>query len=151
MARAPCSDAIVEFQATFACVDYALWRLRGLLGEHLEDDDCVGVDPKDETPDLVLIRDAQLVAPTPDGRHGPGMRHAEPIATLETPQEKAHFQSRFARQWWCPDLSVKPYERLVLSWDVLYVRRDIIARGEDCGRIQHKMDQTALTVSTIYR
>jgi hypothetical protein len=49
------------------------WRRPGLLGEDLENNDCIRRDVVDDSPRLAAIIDSQLVAMMPDCGHWPRM------------------------------------------------------------------------------
>jgi len=67
----------------------------GGFGEDLEEDNGVVVDMVENAPGPVFIADAQLVAAGPDVGHRTGMRQADVLALLQTPEQHACLQARF--------------------------------------------------------
>src|SRR6266446_7059992 len=65
------------------------------------------------------------------------MRETEILAILKPPEQEPGFDSRFPGERRRLDFAVEPNERLVLGGhDLRYVRYDIIARGNENGRVR---------------
>ena len=101
-----------RFRTPLAIVDVVLRRLPGGLREHPGDQDGIRIEPVDDPPDPILIPDPDLVAPRPDARHGPRVRHPERFPLLEPAQQVPGLHPRLCRERRSLDLAVEPHQRL---------------------------------------
>jgi len=69
------------------------WRRPGLLGEDLENNDCIRRDVVDDSPRLAAIIDSQLVAMMPDCGHWPRMGQTQTLSLLEPPEKQPGLQA----------------------------------------------------------
>lgn len=83
-------------------------------GEHLRDDNGVGVHAINDAPSLRGVLDSEFVAVVTDARHWSGMGHSHGATSLELPKQKTGLDPRFRRERWRLDLAAQPHQRLVL-------------------------------------
>ncbi len=100
-------------EAHAACLQDALWRLLGLLGEYSREHYRVRVNAVDDSPSDLLIRDSQFVAAGSQRWHGSRMWKRPSLAPLELSKQLASLHSRRVAEWRSLHLPVQPYERLV--------------------------------------
>jgi hypothetical protein len=62
-----------------------LRRSSCLLGENLQNDDCVWIHPINDPPDSPLVGYSQFVTPRSDRGHRPGMGHSQTLTSLQSP------------------------------------------------------------------
>jgi hypothetical protein len=74
--------SVVVSESSFASINNALRRLLRFPLKNIRDNDGVGVNPVNDSPDLILVNDPQLMTASSDRRHRPGMRHAYGVAAL---------------------------------------------------------------------
>lgn len=84
-----------------------------LLGENSQDQDRVAVNTVHQPPGQPLIIDPKLMAARRNRGHWTRLRHAQLLALLQTPQQKAGFDSRRLRKRWGFDLPMEPRKRFV--------------------------------------
>ena len=89
---------VVMSQSPPAILDYDLRRSRCLLVEDLKNQNGIPVKAVDDSPGVVAIPNAKLVARRTDDWHGPGMRKIKPLALLKSPQEVSGFDSSIGRE-----------------------------------------------------
>src|SRR3990172_7983543 len=74
-----------------------------LLGEDFQHNNRVFVDTVDYSPGCAPINDTKLMAPGPNGRHGPRMRQTQSLPTLQPSQQHTGFDPRLGgegRAWY---------------------------------------------------
>ncbi len=69
------------------------WRLSGGFGEHVGNDDRIGIQTVYNAPSSTGIDDPQFVTPASNGRHGSRMRHPWFFAALQSAQQGRHLPS----------------------------------------------------------
>src|SRR3990172_12653288 len=85
---------VVVGKSTSASIHNRLWYISTLLGEDFQHNDRIFVDTVHYSPGCDPINDTKLVAPGPDGRHGPRMRQTQSLPTLQPSQQHALFHPR---------------------------------------------------------
>lgn len=115
---------VVGFESALAQIDHVVGGLLGGLREDFDHYDCVGIDPVDDPPIGFLVPDPQLVATSPNGRHGSGEWHAEQFTFLEFTQPATDFGSRGFRPWGRPRGRRQPGQ-----WFTVHVAHERIIYG----------------------
>ena len=64
-----------------------------------------------DPPLVTLVCDSKLVAASADGWHGPGVRQAQPLPALQSPQQGSRFDPALLRERRRLDLAMEPGER----------------------------------------
>jgi len=109
------SRIFILLKSSFARLNDGSRCLRGLFAEDFQDHDGIRLDSVHNAPRGVGVIDAQLVAPRPNGRHGPGVRHSKQLAPLQTSQQISRLHSGSLGERWGLDFSVQPNKRFV-AW-----------------------------------
>jgi len=109
------SLAIVHSYAAFAGFNDRPGRLLRLLPEDIQDDDRILINPVDDTPRSIPIRDAQFVAFPPDRGHRTRPWHREQLPLLQFPEQVSRLLPCCGRQRRSLDLPVQPHKRFVGS------------------------------------
>ena len=109
-------DYIVSLQAVLAPVDDRLWRLPRFLGEHLQNDYGVRIDPKDNAPRYAFVVDPQFSASRSDLGQCLATWHPEVLPLLQHPEQESCFPPGRIGKWRALDLSVQPDKRFILIW-----------------------------------
>jgi hypothetical protein len=105
-------------------------RLRRFL-KHIRNHHRIGIQAINDPPRLARIHDSQFVAPGPDGRHWPGVRHTEPLAALKASQQRPGFKAGRRRERRRLHLAAQPHQGLsvvAMSFEI-YVVLDICQLG----------------------
>jgi hypothetical protein len=89
---------VVVPQSPPAILDYGFRRRRRLLVEDLKNQDGIRVKTIEDSPDMVAIPNAKLVATRTDDRHRPRARKTKLFALLKSSQEKSGFDSSIGRE-----------------------------------------------------
>jgi len=85
---------VVEPQSTPAIVNHRLWRRGRFLVEDLQNQNGVGINPIDNSPDVVAIPNPKLVAAGSDRWHRARVRKPRSLTVLKSSEQVASLDSR---------------------------------------------------------
>ena len=106
-------DRFVTLQSSLTCLDHRRRSIPSRLLENFQDYNSVGVDVIDDAPCLGCVWNPKFVAAPSDSRHGPGMRKANQLTSLQAAQQDPGLDSSFRSRRRRPYLTVQPDEPLV--------------------------------------
>jgi hypothetical protein len=95
------SYRVVQTKPAPAILNHARRRLLRPFLKDIRNNDRIVIKPIDNPPRLAGVHDSQLVAPSPDRPHRPRVRHSQPFAPLQPPQQHAGLNPRFCGERRC--------------------------------------------------